>query len=133
MSFRVRGIVGMLCVVDAAAQSLGGAGTLRGTVRDTSGSPAPAAVVQLSNAATGFSVQTRSAPDGAYALESIPPNTYRLRVSLPGFQAYAADLAIRSAVAVRLDVRLDIAGQQTSLTVESGAGELVANTTISSD
>src|SRR4051794_12226471 len=110
----------VVCVGQAAAQSPGGAGTLRGTVRDGSGSPAPSAVVQLSNAITGFAAQTRSGPDGVYSLERLPPNSYRLRVSLPGFQAYASDIVIRNAAPIRVDVSLEIAGQQTSVTVESG-------------
>ena len=85
----------------------------------------------LSNAITGYSFQTRSGSDGGYAIESIPPNTYRLRVSLPGFRVYGIDVAIRSAVPVRLDVPLEIAGQQTSVTVESSG--IVENTTIASD
>src|SRR4051812_27844922 len=104
----------VLCLSQAAAQSLGGVGTLRGTVRDASGAPAPGAAIQLSNALTGFSIQTRSASDGGYSLEGIPPNSYRLRVSLPGFQVYASDVAIRSAVPLRLDIPLVVADQQTS-------------------
>src|SRR5213592_4337516 len=87
-------------VSQAAAQSLGGAGTLRGTVRDASGAPAPGAIVEISNAVTGYSVQTVSGADGAYLVGSIPPNTYRVRVFLPGFQVYAVDVRIRSAVPV---------------------------------
>src|SRR3954453_7053462 len=120
-----------VCAAEAAAQSLGGAGTVRGAVRDASGSPAPEAVLRLSNPITGFSAQTRSGPDGAYSIEGIPPNTYQLRVSLPGFQVYTANVTIRSSVPMRLDIPLEIAGQQTSVTVESTA--LIEKTTISSD
>src|SRR3954471_1947894 len=110
-------LLAMAAFSEAAAQSPGRAGTLRGTVLDASGAPAPGAVVQLSNPITRFAAQTRSGPDGAYLVEGIPANMYRLRVSLPGFQVYGADVSIRSAAPLRVDVTLDLAGQQTSVTV----------------
>ncbi len=122
----------LLSAAAAAAQSLGGAGTIRGIVRDASRAPAPSAAVQLSNSITGFSRQTISGADGVYSVEGIPPNTYRLRVSLPGFQLYAAEVVVRTSVPIRRDVQLEVAGPQTSVTVE-GSVALIENKTIGSD
>src|SRR6266700_3538103 len=49
-----------------SAQPLGGAGTLKGSVRDASGAPAPSAEVELSNPIAGYSRRSRTGPDGAF-------------------------------------------------------------------
>ena len=93
----------LLGLAGAAAQSLGGAGTLKGTVRDASGAPVPSAVVELSNPITGYSLQSLSGPDGALVINSIPPNTYRLRVTLVGFQPHSAEITIRTVYPIELE------------------------------
>jgi outer membrane cobalamin receptor len=117
----------------ASAQSLGGAGTVRGTVRDASGAPIPSAAVSLSNPITGYALHAETGPGGAFAINRIPPNTYRLRIALTGFQEHAQDLAIRTGVPVDLNIRLEVAGQQTSVTVEANSGALVETKTSASD
>ncbi len=117
----------------AAGQSLGGAGTLRGMVRDATGAPVPAAEVELSNPVSGFSRETRSGSDGAFAINGIPPDSYRLLVSLAGFQTFAANVAIRSAIPMERDVRLEVAGQQASVTVLATPDDLVENKAAASD
>ena len=116
----------------ASAQSLG-AGTLKGTVRDATGAFVPSVTIELSNPVSEVSLRTRTGADGAFLINNIAPNTYRLVVSLSGFQAQTRDLAIRSAVPIILNVRLEIAGQQTSVTVEAGGQNLVENKVTASD
>ena len=111
----------------ASAQSLGGAGTLRGTIRDGSGAPIPAAAVQLSNSVTGYSIRNLASSEGVFLIRNIPPNTYRLRVTVPGFQPHSSDVAVRTAVPIELDIRLELAGQQTTVTVEAAPANLVEN------
>lgn len=123
----------LLGLSEASAQSLGGAGTLKGTVRDAADAPAPSAAVELTNPITGFSLRTKTGPDGAFAIAGIPPNTYRLRVSLDGFETHSADIAVRAAVPIDLKIRLEVASQQTSVTVEAAPEYLVENKTTTSD
>jgi hypothetical protein len=123
----------VLGVSEAAAQSLGGAGTLKGTVWDASGLPAPNAVVRLSSAITGYSAESRSGTDGAFLIGNIPPNTYRLRVMLPGFQPYRTEVIIRSGVPIQLPVRLEVAAGQTTVTVEGASTTLADNRTAASE
>src|SRR4051812_22446811 len=95
----VTGIL-LLGFARASAQSLGGAGTLKGTVSDASGAPAPSVAIELSNPVLSYARRTRTGPDGAFLINSIPPNTYRLRVALPGFQPYDARITIRTGVPI---------------------------------
>src|ERR1700680_120397 len=98
-------------LTDAAAQSLGGAGTLRGNVRDPANAPVPSAIVDLSNPVTSSSLQTRTALDGTFVINNIPPNIYNLRVSVDGFQPYSANIAIRTGVPLDVNVRVELASQ----------------------
>jgi hypothetical protein len=123
----------LISCLPAAAQSLGGAGTLRGIVSDPADAPIPSALVELSNPVTGFSRQTQTQPNGAFAINNIPPNRYRLRVSLSGFEQYSASIEIRTAVPIDLLVRLEIARQQTSVTVEATPDRILENKPAPSD
>src|SRR5437899_10973749 len=78
----------------AAAQSLGGAGMIRGLVTDPSSAPAPAAAVELSNPITGFSRLTVTDSSGRFVLSNVPANRYRLRITLAGFQPYRDQIPI---------------------------------------
>ena len=120
-------------ISETSAQSLGGAGTLKGTVRDASGLPAPNAIVRLSSAITGYSAQGRSGTDGAFVIGSIPPNTYSLRVLLVGFQPYNTEVTIRTGVPIQLPIRLEVAAGQTTVTVEGASATLVDSKTAASE
>ncbi|HEY2017440.1 MAG TPA: carboxypeptidase-like regulatory domain-containing protein [Bryobacteraceae bacterium] len=87
----------------ASAQSLGNAGTIQGTVVDSSGASVPNAAVAIHNSVTGHSQSTTSAPDGSFRLNNIPPNPYHLEVKAPGFDACAQDIDIRDAVPLALN------------------------------
>jgi len=120
----------LLCLIaldpGASAQSLG-AGTLKGTVRDFTGAFVPSVTVELSNPVSGFSARTQTGADGAFLINNIAPNTYRLVVSLSGFQTHTREVAVRSAVPIIVEIPLELAGQQTSLTVAATREFLVEN------
>jgi hypothetical protein len=111
----------------AAAPSPGTAGALVGAVTDAAGAPAPAAAVELKSASPGFSRHTQSGPDGTFLINNIPPGAYTLRVSLAGFQPHIAEVAIRGAAPVHVRVRLELAVEQASVTVEAAPGNLPEN------
>jgi len=116
-----------------AAQSLGSAGTLRGFVRDPSDAPVPSATVGLSNPVTSSSRQTKTGADGAFTISGIPWNNYRLVVSLAGFQTFTQNVAIQTAIPMNLEIRLEITGQQTTVTVEATTDTVVENRATVSD
>jgi hypothetical protein len=123
----------VLAAATAAGQSLGGAGTLKGTVRDASDAPVPSAPVELSNPVTGYSAKTRTGPDGMFVLSGIPAATYRLHVTFAGFQPHSSDITIRSAVPMELNLRLELSSQQTAITVEDRVDNLVENKAVASE
>src|SRR5205085_12153816 len=108
----------LCCPLCLTAQSLG-AGTLRGTVTDTTGAALPTARIEVSNAITRYSRQTRTGPEGSFVLEDLPLNTYVLSVTREGFQAAQQTVVVRTTVPVGVSIELALAGQQTSITVEA--------------
>src|SRR5438128_469904 len=99
-----------VCLTEVAAQSLGGVGTLRGIVRDATDAPVPSATVELSNPITTLSRQTKTGSDGAFAISGIPPNNYKLVVSLAGFRVVTKNVSIQTAIPMDLEVQLEVAG-----------------------
>ena len=78
----------LACVVapPLAAQ----AGTLEGTVSDSSGTTLPNATVTVE----GTGLRASTGATGGYAVRGVPAGTYTVRVHLIGYQAAAAAVAI---------------------------------------
>ena len=101
-------------------QSLGNAGTIEGSVVDPSGAAVARAQIVLRNVVSGYSQSTMSAADGSFRLVNIPGNPYHLEVTASGFAVYAQDVSIRSSVPVSVKAVLGLAGEKTTVVVESG-------------
>ena len=108
------------------------AGTLRGVVTDATEARLPSASVVLSNPLTGYSQRGKSAVDGSFALQDVPFGNYRLEISISGFETSRRGVELRSVVPVEVTVRLGVAGQMTSVTVEERSAALLENTAVSS-
>ncbi|MDP9055470.1 MAG: carboxypeptidase-like regulatory domain-containing protein, partial [Acidobacteriota bacterium] len=111
----------------AAAQSLGNAGTIEGTVADPSGGMIARAQVTLRNALNGYSQSAESGTDGSFRLSNIPPNPYRLEVTASGFSTFARSVEIKNAIPIQLKASLALAGASTTVNVEGGAVEALEN------
>jgi hypothetical protein len=74
-----------ICSPVAMAQS-SDAGTVTGTVTDSSGAAVPAAAVSLIDAATSSARPTTTNDKGAYIFPYVNPGTYSLKVSKVGFK-----------------------------------------------
>ncbi len=108
----------------AAAQGLGGAGTIQGVVKDATGGVLPGTTVVITNPVTGFKRETVTDAQGQFAFRNLPPNAYRLQVSLQGFKALEKDVDVRTSVPIDLGSLTLAAAVSTSVEVV-GHGELV--------
>ena len=72
-----------LCTAVSFAQNA--TTSLRGVVKDPSGAVVPGATILLNNGATGQKFSAVSKDDGEYQLLQIPPATYMITVTAPGF------------------------------------------------
>jgi hypothetical protein len=109
----------------AAAQELGGAGTVQGTVKDPTGSPMAAVTVELRNPVTGLQRSTTTDAAGKFVFRNLPQNPYHIAVSAQGFATAQKDVDVRSAVPIDVPVALALAGTAESVQVVGHAEDLV--------
>ena len=108
-----------------AAQSLGNAGTVEGTVTDPSGANVPNATITLRNPVTGYTQSATSNSGGSFRLVNIPANPYHVEVTAPGFAVFTQDVSIRNALPVKINPVLALGGSTTTVTVEAAGADLV--------
>src|SRR5689334_8694925 len=78
------------------SQSLGNVGTIMGTIVDPSGAAVAGADVSLHNLVSGYTQAAKSGSDGTFKLTNVPPNSYHLEISAPGFNPFSQEVIIRS-------------------------------------
>jgi hypothetical protein len=101
---------------------------LTGTVLDPQGAAVPRAGVSVVNPETGTRYETATNERGEYAVPSIPPATYRVAVTAPGFRtAVVTDVKIETGVPATVNVSLEVG--TLAETVEVAAGAEVLQTT----
>jgi hypothetical protein len=104
--------------------------TVSGTVQDASGAVLPGVEVTATNNGTGVVTNVLSNESGAYSFASLPPGTYTVGASLPGFQTRSyTDVQLGNAAALRLNFALSVAGVDTAVEVTVAADTLLAAST----
>ncbi|HWZ51019.1 MAG TPA: TonB-dependent receptor [Granulicella sp.] len=109
------------------AQSGSNHGTVLGTVTDPSGAVVARAKVSIINPVSGFTRTALTDEAGHYEFDNVPFDPYHLTVSVPGFNAYATDLDIRSSVPAKTTNTLTVGGNSAEISVE--ASDLMRNDT----
>src|SRR5579862_1982794 len=97
------------------AQSLGNAGTIQGSVVDPSGAAVAGADVTIHNPISGYTQTVKSASDGTFKFQNIPPNPYHMDVKASGFDPFSQEVAIRSSLPIEVKVSLAVAGISTTV------------------
>lgn len=77
-------------------------GTVLGTIKDESGAVVPHATVTLTNEATGFTMTTKSGPQGAYIFTPVKIGTYTVSAQAPGFAK-----ALQTHLTLNIDQQLE--------------------------
>jgi len=105
----VAAIVFLTCLFSASlrAQNISTA-ELHGTVNDSSGAVIPNAAITIVDASKGFSRSTTSDGQGNYQLLLLPPGTYVVTVTAPGF-AKLTESNVVLTVGERAELRLPLA------------------------
>ncbi|HYP52451.1 MAG TPA: TonB-dependent receptor [Pyrinomonadaceae bacterium] len=98
-------------------------GTVRGTVYDPNRAVIAGATVRLTNDETGREREARSDESG-YAISSLPPGSYPLRVEAPGFKSSVQAGVLRVNQELRADVQLQLGQVSDEHVITASADEL---------
>jgi hypothetical protein len=112
--------------VIAYSQSAGNSTSVGGTVTDPSGAVVQNAVVEIHNRVSGFERTITTDNQGRFTIPNVPFNPYHLQATSQGFAPYSQDIEVRSVVPVTVNIGLKLQSTE-SITVESGAGDLLEN------
>ena len=84
-------------------------GDISGRVTDTSETPLPGVTIEATSPSLPGARVSVTDANGAYRIPAIPPGTYRVRASLPGFRATENNciVALGSAMTVNLTLRIE--------------------------
>jgi hypothetical protein len=118
-------LIAFLSACSLAAQSLGNAGTIEGSVADPSGASVAGASVHIESAVTGYRQTVISQADGSFRLSNIPPNQYHLEVTAKGFEVHKEDISIRRSLPIQVRIALALAGTSVSVTVEAPGSDVL--------
>jgi hypothetical protein len=124
-AFALLSLLFSLC--SAALYAQNATTSLRGVVKDPSGAVVPGATITLENLAAGQKITTTSKGSGDYLLPQLPPATYTITASAPGFgnQTKSAELLVNQPATINFE--LSVQGSNVVVDVTEAAQTL--NTT----
>jgi hypothetical protein len=95
-------------------------GSIVGTVTDSANLAVPGATVTITHAETNQARETTTNDTGNYVFPNVAAGTYRVEVTLPGFQSFRSeDIIVRLNTAVRVDAKLSVGTIQESVLVSA--------------
>ena len=121
------GLIGLLYLSPSLgfAQNIS-AGTVTGTIVDASGAAIARATVTLNNPVTNYKQSGATNQLGAFRFNNVPLGAYHLSAQADGFSPLEQQVQVRSPVPINVDLKLQVAGAQTSIEVQAG-GVIVEN------
>src|SRR5215471_6672736 len=109
------------------AQTTGG---ISGFVQDETKAVLPGVEIQAVQDGTGLSRSAITVENGTYTIPLLPPGTYSVTFSLPGFQTVTSkDVVVNATERATLSVTLRVANSATTLEVSAAAQLIQAETT----
>ena len=110
----------VLLALAGALFAQGERGTFNGTVTDPSGAVVAAGQVRAVNLSTNVETITPTTNSGVYRMPSLPPGTYRISVSAPGFKTAVRDNVVLSvAQTLTVDFTLEVGTVTDTVTISS--------------
>src|SRR5260370_13743589 len=118
-------VVCVFCLVPVCAMAqTSSSSPVTGTVSDQKGAVVPGATVELRNTATNETKTQTTNDAGVYTFPSVPPGTYRITVSKPGFRKSviaAADVVVGSAFTGDVVLEIGIVTETVEVTATAKA------------
>src|SRR5687768_12173289 len=114
-----------LLVLAQQAQSQVLYGSLVGNVTDPQQAAVVGAAVSIKNEATGYAAETKTDDRGAFDLRNLPPGTYNVTITAPGFSTFdAKEIVIAANNVVRVDAPLRVGNVSEVITVGAEIAQL---------
>src|ERR1700752_4164820 len=118
----------LFCMV-AVASGQGTTSRVTGTVQDANGASGAAAMVTLTNEATGISFTTETSESGTYAFDLVQVGKYSVTIEKQGFKKFLSQgNAINVNLPTTISTVLETGGVAETVTVQA-AGEQVQTAT----
>jgi len=113
-----------LGAIPSAAQGTT-SGTITGTVVDPTGAVIPGAIITVTDLSTKSKRTTVTTSGGEYVLADVPPGTYSLLASKPGFsEDQVKNLTVSIGTQTTANFKMAIGAETTVITVEASNTEL---------
>ena len=112
-------VISMIAATFSKAQTT--TASFQGTVADATGAVLPGAQVTASNVETGLKRTTTTSDEGRFLLSELPPGSYEITVTLPGF-----DTLVRKGMTLTV-------GQQASLRLTMNVGTVDQHVIVTGD
>jgi hypothetical protein len=113
-------LVTLCCSTIALSQTE--TGTILGRITDPSGAAISGADIQVQNVLTGAELRTKTNSSGLYVATALPPGTYRIIVSNPGFrQIVKPDVILNVQGNISLNFTMTVGSTSEIVTVTGGA------------
>jgi len=115
----------LLLFIPAVAALAQESGTVEGVVKDPTGAVVSGATVTIYNPVSHFQQSTVTNSAGAFRFTNVPFNPYHMTVAAANFAAYVQDVDLRSLVATKLTVTLNVAAVSEVVNVSGEASDLI--------
>jgi Carboxypeptidase regulatory-like domain len=127
-SFLVLPLILVLACATAFAQANS---ELTGIVTDQTGAVVAGAKIVLSDPATGLNHTTFSGSTGLYDVPGLNPAIYNLKITAKGFETYLQNgIVINTSATARMDVKLTVGAEATTVTVQADALSVQADSNV---
>ena len=105
--------------------SQSGRGTLTGTVTDANGAFIAGAAVNLRETNTGSGYATKSTSEGLFTFAELPPGSYTVTVTSPGFETYTqSGIGVDVGSTATLTTMLKVGSESATVSVSADASHL---------
>lgn len=102
-----------------------GAGTIQGSIKDTTGGVIPGASVTLLHVDTGRTQQTKTNDTGLYVFPPSAPGKYEITAEFSGMKTWKGEFVLQVGQTAVVDAALEVGAASTLVTVTAEAAQLV--------
>lgn len=121
--------VTLFVLLSSAAYSQEFRSTISGAVNDPQGAGIPGAAVVATQAETGAKFRTVSEANGQYTIPFVPPGTYAINATAPGFKTYDhSGFQVTANERLPLDISLELGQTSETMSVSADAAILETST-----